>query len=460
MNFPEKIDLIEALGVERAQEVAQILALIKAAGGQARLVGGIVRDLVSRELADPQNRPVLAGNPDIDIASTLSPERMLALFRAAPESSEWKALPHDLEHGTIKLVTQYAVYDLTVLRQDVETYGRRARVSFLDSTESKGDESDPWRVDAARRDFTINAIYLDEAGTIYDPFDGRMDLGARRVRFIGEEKQRIKEDYLRIYRFYRFSARYGGAEPDRAGDQACRALKAGIAGISAERVGEELSRILAGPRPDQAFFWLESAGLLEGFPPLNLLALAHMGEKEDISPVALRLAVLLAESPKLWGTIAARLFLSRKDKRFLSDLRKCMDQLPPGDFKATDAIKWPDLAVKRAIYFQGKELVRAYFFWLEACFPGIKPALSPYDAILDSWTCRPLKIETEDFDLLGIPPDSSRQRLLSGLIDWWLSLDDQAGDCQTNQAECRKKLAELAKISRKTGLMKGESDGK
>ena len=455
MNFPENIDLVAALGAERAQEIVQILALIKAEGGKARLVGGIVRDLVSRDLADPQNSRVLVGNLDIDIASTLSPERMLALFRAAPESSEWKVLPHDLEHGTIKLVTQYAVYDLTVLRQDVETYGRRARVSFLDSTESKGDESDPWRVDAARRDFTINAIYLDADGVIYDPFDGRKDLGTRRVRFIGEEKQRIKEDYLRIYRFYRFSARYGGARPDAAGDQACQALKAGIAGLSAERVGEELSRILSGPRPDQAFFWLESAGLLEGFPPLNLSALAHMVEKEDISPVALRLAVLLAESPQLWGTIATRLFLSRKDKRFLSDLRKCMDQLPPGDFKATDGIKWPDLALKRAIYFQGKELVRAYFFWLEACFPSIKPALSPYDAILDSWTCRPLKIETEDFDRLGIPSDSSRQRLLSGLIDWWLS-----GDCQADQAACRQKLAELAKQTGEMYRLNGERNEK
>ena len=455
MNFPEKIDLIEALGAGRAQEVAQILALIKAEGGKARLVGGIVRDLVSKDLADPQNRPILAGNPDIDIASTLSPERMLALFRAAPESSEWKVLPHDLEHGTIKLVTQYAVYDLTVLRQDVETYGRRARVSFLDSTESKGDESDPWRVDAARRDFTINAIYLDEAGTIYDPFDGRKDLGARRVRFIGEAKQRIKEDYLRIYRFYRFSARYGGAEPDKAGDQACRALKAGVKGISAERIGEELSRILNGPRPDQAFFWLESAGLLKGFPPLNLSGLAHMVEKEDISPVALRLAVLLAESPKLWGTIAARLFLSRKDKSFLNRLRKCMDQLPPGDFKATDAIKWPDLALKRAIYFQGKELVQAYFFWLESCFPGIKSALSSYDTILGSWICRPLKIETEEFDQLGIPPDSSRQQLLSHLIDWWLS-----GDCRDNQATCRQKLAELAKQTGEMHRLNGERNEK
>ena len=458
MVFPAKIDLVAALGAERAQEVAQILALIEAEGGKARLVGGITRDLILQSWESRENRPVLAENPDIDIATTLSPERMLALFNTAPESSGWKVLPHDLEHGTIKLITQYAVYDLTVLRQDVETYGRRARVSFLDSADNRGDESDSvdiWKMDAARRDFTINAIYLGADGVIYDPFGGRKDLAARRVRFIGEPEQRIEEDYLRIYRFYRFSARYGGAEPDKAGDQACWALKAGIAGLSAERVGEELSRILRGPRPDQAFFWLESAGLLEGFPPLNLSALAHMVEKEDISPVALRLAVLLSESPQLWAEIAARLFLSRKDKRFLSDLRKCMNQLPPGNFKATDAIKWPDLALKRAIYFQGKELVRAYFFWLEACFPGIKPALSSYDAILDSWTSRPLKIETEDFDRLGIPPDSSRQQLLSGLIDWWL-----IGDCRADQAECRKKLAELAKISHKTGLMKGESDGK
>ena len=457
--LPEKIDLIEALGAGQAQEVAQILDLIKAESGEARLVGGIVRDLVSRELADSQNRPVLAENPDIDMAVTLSPERMLTLFdaavRAAPEASEWKVLPHDLEHGTIKLVTQYAVYDLTVLRQDVETFGRRARVSFLESAKSKADESDPadlWKIDAARRDFTLNAIYLDEEGRVYDPFDGRQDLAARRVRFIGEPEQRIKEDYLRIYRFYRFTVRYGTV-PDKAGDQACRALKAGIEGLSAERVGEELARILAGPRPDQAFGWLESAGLLEGFPPLNLSGLAHMVEKEDGALITLRLAVLLAESPQLWAKIAARLFLSRKDKGFLTRLRKCRDQLPvdKGHSDGVDSGRalWPVLAFKRVIYQGDRDILRAYFFWLESCFPRIKPALLPYYAILDSWTCCPLKIETEEFDQLGIPPDQSRQHLLSGLIDWWL-----IGDCQASQAACRQKLAELVKMAQQTGEMR------
>src|SRR5947208_8551331 len=175
-----------------------VLAALSTGGVEARFVGGSVRD-------------ALLGRPigDIDIATPAPPERIIELL----EKSGIKVVATGLAHGTVTAIMPPRHYEITTLRRDVETFGRRARVAF---------DAD-WAADAARRDFTINAIYLDPDGTLHDPVGGLADLVARRVRFVGEPATRIAEDVLRVLRYYRFEARFGGGTGDKAARAACRA---------------------------------------------------------------------------------------------------------------------------------------------------------------------------------------------------------------------------------------------
>src|SRR5436305_6706078 len=209
MTAPQTRAVIEALGN---------------AGIAARFVGGCVRDaLLGRPIAD------------IDIATPARPEAVIA----ALEKARIKAVPTGIEHGTVTAVIDAPEpprhFEITSLRRDVETYGRRARVAF---------DAD-WAEDAARRDFTINAIYLDPDGTLHDPVGGLADLQAHRVRFVGEPVQRIAEDVLRVLRYYRFEARFGTGAGDAAARAACRAGVSLLPNLSAERVAQELIRLLA-----------------------------------------------------------------------------------------------------------------------------------------------------------------------------------------------------------------------
>lgn len=200
-----------------------ILELLCRDGGQARIVGGAVRNALL-------GRPIT----DIDIATTLLPAEVIA--RAA--ISGLKAVPTGVEHGTVTLVVDKRGYEVTTLRRDVETDGRRAVVAFSRS----------FAEDAQRRDFTINQMSLDAEGAIHDYAGGLADLAARRVRFIGEAEQRIREDYLRILRFFRFSAEYGEGALDPAGLEACARLKDGMRQLSRERIWAELKRLMVAPR--------------------------------------------------------------------------------------------------------------------------------------------------------------------------------------------------------------------
>src|SRR5207248_6741100 len=197
-----------------------MLAALKEADIAARFVGGCVRDAIL-------GRPIA----DIDLATPARPEEVIA----ALEKAGIKAVPTGIAHGTVTAVVPPRHFEITTLRRDVETYGRHAKVAF---------DAD-WAEDAARRDFTINAIYLDPDGTLYDPVGGLADLEAHRVRFVGDPAQRIAEDVLRVLRYYRFEARFGGGTGDPEARAACRAAVPLLPKLSAERVAQELLRLMA-----------------------------------------------------------------------------------------------------------------------------------------------------------------------------------------------------------------------
>ncbi|MCO5080120.1 MAG: CCA tRNA nucleotidyltransferase [Rhizobiaceae bacterium] len=226
----------------RHKPLQRLLATLSRDGGEARVAGGAVRNaLLGQAVAD------------IDIATTTTPEETTRLAEAAG----FKAVPTGAEHGTITVIAEGRPYEVTTLRDDVETDGRRAKVVF----------GRDWQRDAERRDFTINALYAKADGTIVDLVGGREDIENRVIRFIGDAETRIREDYLRILRFFRFFAWYGSGRPDAGGLRACARLKAGLSGLSAERVWAELKRMLSAPDPSRSLLWMRQAGVLSVILP-------------------------------------------------------------------------------------------------------------------------------------------------------------------------------------------------
>jgi poly(A) polymerase len=217
--------------------VAELLEVLNRDGEEARVVGGAVRNAL---LGEPHG--------DIDIATTAPPEEVIRRVEAAG----FKAVPTGIDHGTVTVVIGGRPFEVTTLRQDVETYGRKAKVAF----------GRDWRVDAERRDFTINALSVAPDGMLHDYVGGLADLAERRVRFIGEAQQRIAEDYLRILRFFRFHAAYGEGAPDAAGLHACIVARAGLDALSRERVRMEFLKLLLTSRAVATLAVMEEAGLL------------------------------------------------------------------------------------------------------------------------------------------------------------------------------------------------------
>src|SRR2546423_14152832 len=203
----------------RSGAAARVLALLNGGGEEGRVVGGAVRN-------------ALLGLPhgDIDIATTALPDEVIRRAKAAAI----KSVPTGIEHGTVTLVIDKQPFEVTTLREDTETFGRKAKVAF----------GRDWVRDAERRDFTINGLSVDAGGVVHDHVGGLSDIAARRVRFIGDAGERIAEDYLRILRFFRFHAAYGAGEPDRAGYLACINGRAGLSSLSAERVRMEMLKLL------------------------------------------------------------------------------------------------------------------------------------------------------------------------------------------------------------------------
>jgi tRNA nucleotidyltransferase/poly(A) polymerase len=278
----------------RAPTTRAVLDALDGHGGRTRIVGGAVRDALL-------NRTVT----DADLATIFSPAQVIARAEAAG----LKTAPTGIAHGTVTVIAKGQPFEVTTLRRDVETDGRRAVVRFTDD----------WEEDAARRDFTMNALYCDAAGNILDPLGGLEDLKARRIRFIGDAEDRIREDYLRILRFFRFFAWYGTGRPDAEGLKACARLKAGIATLSAERVWTELKRLLGAPDPTRALLWMRTTEVLQkalpeswGIDAVHRLVAAERAEGWDPDPL-IRLQAILPPHRARIDALSSRLRLSRAE---------------------------------------------------------------------------------------------------------------------------------------------------
>ncbi|HEY4202912.1 MAG TPA: CCA tRNA nucleotidyltransferase [Devosiaceae bacterium] len=253
-------------------ETQKLLLVLEGAEGRTRAVGGSVRDTLMAHAR---------GNPDLDIATELTPGEVVARASAAGIA----AYPTGIDHGTVTLKLGDETAEVTTLREDVETDGRHAVVRF----------GTDWVRDAERRDFTMNALYAGMDGTLFDPLGGLEDCLHARVRFIGDPDRRIAEDRLRVYRFFRFSASHGGERFDAAGLAACRLAAGTLASLSAERVGAEMLKLLAAPRVATTFRVMSEAGILELFEA----AVGSLAAYETIAPTPQRsgrLALIVAAS--------------------------------------------------------------------------------------------------------------------------------------------------------------------
>ena len=364
-----------------------VLEALSARGASVRFVGGCVRDAVAE-------RPVT----DIDIATPDAPEGVIELLQAAGV----KALPTGIEHGTVTAVIEGQAIEITTLRRDLETDGRRAVVAYTDD----------WLADSARRDLTINALYADADGTLYDPQSGLGDLKAGRVRFVGDPAQRIAEDVLRILRFFRFQASLGSSDIDQAGYAACVAAAATLERLSGERIAREMFKLLAAEYPAPTLQRMVEGGILQQVVPGHrdlaaLRDLCGLERQHGLADALRRLAALLSDASAAQA-VATRWRLSNKDASRLAAMLT-----PPAEFA-------PGLAApeqRRLLYRQGPERVLDWL--LLAGADDLSPALS--------WQAPVLPLSGQDVLDLGLAPGPRVGDTLRAVEEWWIEGDFSAG---------------------------------
>lgn len=362
-------------------QMDRLLAALDAGSGATRVVGGAVRD-------------GLLGLPvaDVDFATRLEPGAVMA----ALETAGLRAVPTGLAHGTVTAVAGGRGYEITTLREDVETDGRRARVAFTDD----------WQTDAARRDFTINALYADPlTGEVTDFFGGVDDLAARRVRFIGDPLTRIAEDHLRILRFFRFSGRYAEAL-DQAGLAACAARARDLMTLSRERVRDELLKILGAPAPAPIVTAMHAHGILAAILPeaddLDRLArLLRAEARAGAAPDALRrLAALCPEDPALARALAGRLRLSNVERTRLSAI------MTPGEVPADP---------RALAYRVGADATR------DRLLLSDDPRAAEWLPRLAGWHPPRLPVSGRDLIAMGLAPGPAVSRALAEVEARWIA---------------------------------------
>lgn len=377
---------------------ADTRAVMEALGASARFVGGAVRNEL---LGEPVS--------DIDIATSETPARATELLTA----KGIKVVPTGIDHGTVTAVTPSRHFEITTLRVDVKTDGRRADVAFT------GD----WVEDARRRDFTINALYADADGTVHDPLGtGREDLKAGRVRFIGEAEARIREDYLRILRFFRFHAWYGKGEPDPDGLKAVAALRDGLRQLSGERIRDELLKIAAADNAGSAFRQMAAVGILSIVLP-EASRLDRFEKLVDIeanqlftSTPLLRLASALDLDAGRVEALAGRLKLSNKDRerveKMLTDKTKIVAYLSIRE-------------VRKALYLMGVELFkdRVMFGWAEDRKGHNTFQWRAMLAMADSWVRPDFLLTGQMIMAAGVPEGPEIGRVRREVEEWWIDAD-------------------------------------
>ncbi|HYD15473.1 MAG TPA: CCA tRNA nucleotidyltransferase [Hyphomicrobium sp.] len=378
-------------------------------GGTQAVLGAIVRGNFEARVVGGAVRNALLGTPvkDVDIATTALPADVMRLAEAAGLA----AVPTGVAHGTVTVIVHHQPFEVTTLRRDVETFGRQARVAFSTS----------WADDAARRDFTLNALYCDADGKVHDPLGGYADLVARRVRFIGEARDRIREDYLRILRFFRFTAEYAAGAPDAEGLAASIELSPGLAQLSAERVRAELLRLLDAERAVEIIAVMADAGLVEkllgvGGDTKRLARLVDVEASLERDPdPLLRLAALTGGGRELIG-LGPRLRLSNAEQEQLSRLA-----LPDPAFH-------PDTPERQARAF-------LYRFGAEAFRDGVLIAWAGSGAAADDarwqerfllpnrWSVPALPVRGSDLLDRGLAEGPAIGRVVRQFEDWWIAED-------------------------------------
>lgn len=402
-----------------APETGTLIDALARDGAEVRFIGGCVRDSLLK-------RPVR----DIDVAVPVPPDRVIALLNRAG----LKAIPTGIEHGTVTAVVEKAVFEITTLRVDIESYGRRAKVAFTDD----------WRMDAARRDFTINALSCTREGDIYDYFNGLDDLGHGRVRFVGNPDERIREDRLRLLRFFRFYAHYGRPPPDPEALAACREHARSLTLLSGERVRIEIFRMLMAPDPADVFQLMHGNGVLEHVLPedgridrlrmltwLDSRAIRH----ESVAPDPIRrLAALLQTNAYGAEAIADRFRMSNAQRRRLAAM------VAPG-YPINPSLE--PHRIRRALHRLGAAAVRdlALLNWAdELAAKGRLPhaRTEGWIALIDlasAWSGPKFPLHGRDALACGIQPGPRVGAILSAVEAWW-----EENDYRPDRAGCLDKL--------------------
>lgn len=417
MTLPDRIPPVDWM---TAASTRSLLAALGAGGAAVRFVGGCVRDAI------------LGLQPaDIDIATPELPQIVISRL----EKAKLKAVPTGIEHGTVTAVVPPATFQVTTLRRDVATDGRHATVAF----------GTDWAEDAARRDFTINALYADADGRIYDFTNGRADLAAGLVRFIGDPATRVAEDYLRVLRFFRFHARFGKGVPDAASLAACAAATGRLDRLSGERIRDELLKILALPNAADALALMQQSGVLAAVLPAarfaagdfaRLVALqkavaAGGGSEPDVWP---RLALLLDQAGISADVLAERLRLSNAQRLRLEGLFA----LPAIDPEMLE----DESAFRLALYRLGAERCRDGIL-IAASRQVIAGDQAVARAIATATWQRPVfPLRGADILAAGFSPGPTVSALLNELESWWV----EAGFTPNREA-CLRRLRDRVQLT-------------
>lgn len=374
----------------------RLIAVLEADGDRALAVGGAVRN-------------ALIGLPgaDVDVATTALPGAVAERARRAG----FKAVPTGIEHGTVTVVVGHVGYEVTTLRSDVETDGRRAVVAFTRD----------FAEDAGRRDFTMNAVYADLDGRLTDPTGGVADALARRVRFIGDAGMRIREDYLRILRFFRFHAAFGEGEPDSAGLAACVELQQGLDLLSRERVGQEMRKLAVAPGAAATVRRMADTGILarvlgdradaDAFARFVALAAAGVVAVSAAASLSVLAGVDGTAADLLAADLSGRLRLSRAETAEAALVARLADDLGPD----------PDApAVKLAVYRHGNGAAASALVAAAAKAGG--PA-SPHLGLARDWAAPRFPVTGRQLLEEGHPPGPALGRRLAELEAAWIAAD-------------------------------------
>jgi poly(A) polymerase len=373
---------------------ARVLGLLNSDGEEARVVGGAVRNALLK---------IPLG--DIDIATTALPDEVVRRAKAAGI----KSVPTGIDHGTVTLVVEGQPFEVTTLREDTETFGRKAKVAF----------GRDWAADARRRDFTINGLSVDADGVVHDHVGGLEDIAARRVRFIGDPNDRITEDYLRILRFFRIHAAYGAGEPDRAGYLACIAGRAGLASLSAERMRMEMLKLMVADGAAGAILAMADSGLL-----LSILGgVAYTGPFAAMI-AAERLLGLKPDAVRRLGALAVA--VTEDARRVATRLR-----LSNAETKALDSMghRWWRLAgmdearARRLIYRLGAERYRDRLLlaWARAGGNTDAARWRELATLPERWSAPKFPLKAADFIARGIAEGPALGHVLTLAEDAWLA---------------------------------------